>query len=63
MKTVHEVSLGIIANVRAGLEQDIETLERWWPTKKRGTNATRAFNSLIARARMMTEIAKETIDG
>lgn len=60
-KTPEQIALEVIAGTRAGLDQDISTLERWWPEAKRGSNARRAFASIVSRARSMTDIAAEQI--
>jgi hypothetical protein len=61
MKSKHEISLELIAGIEGGLEQDIAELERWWPKSKRGSNATRAFSSLISRARFAAKEAREAL--
>lgn len=52
-------AIQFIAAMRAGMEQDIEALERHWPEKKRGSRADRMYQSFKTRALTAIQIAEE----
>lgn len=50
-----------ITGIRTGFEQDLDEINRRWPEHKRGSNANRAFTSLIKRVETALDTADEVL--
>jgi hypothetical protein len=61
MKTKDEMAFEHIARLRAGMDQDLADIEKWWPESKRGSRANRAFRSLVERFTSAIETAEESL--
>jgi hypothetical protein len=59
MKSPMEIALDHVAGIGAGVEQDIADIDKFWPKSRRGSNAERAFASLVDRIRSAVAAADE----
>lgn len=59
MKTAVEIELDAILSLEGGIAQDVEELERHWPSKRRGSRASKTINRLLDRVRVMIQCAAD----
>lgn len=60
-RSKQEIALSDIAGIAAAAEQDISEVERWWPPARRGSNANRAHERMIARIRAIAQTARNSL--